>query len=175
MRALIELFFTFSKIGAFNFGGGYAILPLIEKEMVINNGWMTTHDFIDLVALSQVTPGPISINSATFIGYRLFGISGAAYGTLGLIFPAFFIVIFAATAIQKYRNSSWMNCAFLNLRPAVIGLITSATLSLGRTSIVDLRSVLIAGLTAVLVFKTKLHPVVIILISGAVGGVFYFG
>jgi chromate transporter len=173
MRALIELFFTFSKIGAFNFGGGYAILPLIEKEIIINKGWIAAYDFIDLVALSQMTPGPISINSATFIGYRINGISGAAYGTLGLIFPAFFIVIFAAAAIQKYRSSSWMDCAFLNLRPAVIGLITSATLSLGRRSIVNTRSALVAGLTAVLVFKTKLHPVVIILIAGTVGAFLY--
>jgi chromate transporter len=173
MRILTELFYTFSKIGAFNFGGGYAILPLIEKEIVINSGWITPQDFIDLVALSQMTPGPISINSATFIGYRLAGFWGAAYGTVGLVFPAFFIVIFAATAIQRYRNSRMLDCAFIGIRPAVIGLITSATLSLGRTSIIDIKSVLIAGLTAVLVFKTKLNPVLIILVSGVVGGIIY--
>ncbi len=173
MRMLIEMFYTFAKIGAFNFGGGYAILPLIEKEIVINNGWIGHQDFIDLVALSQMTPGPISINSATFIGYRLAGFWGAAAGTLGIVFPAFFIVIFAATTIRKYRDSRLLGCAFLGIRPAVIGLITAATLSVGRASITDGKSFLIAGLTAVMVFKTKLNPVIIILISGALGGIIF--
>ncbi|MDD2574046.1 MAG: chromate transporter [Bacillota bacterium] len=173
MKTLIELFFTFVKIGAFNFGGGYAILPFIEKEIVINNGWLNQHDFIDLVALSQMTPGPISINSATFIGYRLAGLISAAVGTLGLIFPAFFLVITVAATVKKYRTSYWMDCAFLGLRPAVIGLITAATISVGRTSLVDIKSVLIAAFAAVLVFKTKLHPILIILASGTVGGIIY--
>lgn len=173
MKMLTELFFVFFKIGAFNFGGGYAILPFIEKEIVINNGWLSQHDFIDLVALSQMTPGPISINSATFIGYRLSGLLSAAVGTLGLVSPAFFIIIFVAATVKKYRTSDWMDCAFLGLRPAVIGLITAATISVGRTSIVDIKSVLIAGFTGVLVFKTKLHPVLIILIAGAAGGLIF--
>lgn len=113
MKMLIELFYTFSKIGAFNFGGGYAILPFIEKEIVINNGWLSRYDFIDLVALSQITPGPISINSATFIGYRLAGLVSAVVGTVGLVFPAFFIVILAARVIKKYRSTNWMECAFI--------------------------------------------------------------
>jgi len=173
MGILIKLFYTFSKIGAFNYGGGYAILPLIEKEIVINNGWLGAQDFIDLVALSQMTPGPISINSATFIGYRVAGVWGAIAGTLGLVFPAFFIIIFAAKTIRKYRSSRALDCAFIGIRPAVIGLITAATLSVGRASVIDSKSVIIAGLTGVLVFKTKLNPVLIILISGAVGGIMY--
>ncbi|MGI6703286.1 MAG: chromate transporter [Clostridia bacterium] len=173
MKMLIDLFITFAKIGAFNFGGGYAILPFIEKEIVINNGWLSPHDFIDLVALSQMTPGPISINSATFIGYRLAGLFSSAVATLGLVFPAFFIVIFVATTVKKYRTCEWMDRAFLGLRPAVIGLITASTISIGRTSIVDIKSVLIAGITAVLVFKTKLNPILVIIIAGAVGGIAY--
>lgn len=173
MKMLIELFYTFSKIGAFNFGGGYAILPFIEKEIVINNGWLSRHDFIDLVALSQITPGPISINSATFIGYRLAGLVSAAVGTLGLVFPAFFIVIMAARTIEKYRSTKWMERAFLGIRPAVIGLIAASTLSIGRASIIDIKSVVLAGFTAVLVFKTRLNPILIILAAGAMGGLIY--
>ncbi len=173
MKMLIELFYTFSKIGAFNFGGGYAILPFIEKEIVINNGWLSRYDFIDLVALSQITPGPISINSATFIGYRLAGLVSATVGTLGLVFPAFFIVILAARAIKKYRSCDWMECAFLGIRPAVIGLITASTLSIGRTAIIDIKSVLMAGFTAVLVFKTRLNPILIIISAGVLGGLIY--
>ncbi len=170
---LIKLFLTFCKIGTFNFGGGYAILPLIEKEIVINNNWLSRHDFIDLIALSQVTPGPISINSATFIGYRLAGIPSATAGTFGLVFPAFFIMITVAITIKKFRSSDWMGHAFLGLRPAVIGLITAATFSIGRTSITDLKSMVIAALTAILVFKTKLNPIIILLIAAISGGIIY--
>ncbi len=173
MEMLIKLFLTFCKIGTFNFGGGYAILPLIEKEIVINNSWLNPHDFIDLIALSQITPGPISINSATFIGYRLGGVLSATAGTFGLVFPAFFIIITVAVTIKKYRSSDWMGYAFLGLRPAVIGLITAATFSIGKTSITDLKSVLIAAFTAVLVFKTKLNPIIILLIAAISGGVLY--
>lgn len=173
METLVRLFFTFTKIGAFNFGGGYAILPLIEKEIVINNGWINQHDFIDLIALSQITPGPISINSATFIGYRLAGVLSATVATLGLVFPAFFIIVFVANTVKKYRSSHWMDCAFLGLRPAVIGLITAATFSIGKTSIIDIKSVFITGAAALLVFKTKLHPIIIILIAGVGGSILY--
>ena len=172
MKMLIDLFITFAKIGAFNFGGGYAILPFIEKEIVINNGWLSPHDFIDLVALSQMTPGPISINSATFIGYRLAGLFSSAVATLGLVFPAFFIVIFVAIQSKNTVLANGWTVPF-GLRPAVIGLITVSTISIGRTSIVDIKSVLIAGITAVLVFKTKLNPILVIIIAGAVGGIAY--
>ena len=173
MKMLIELFLTFSKIGAFNFGGGYAILPFIEKEIVIGKGWLNHHDFIDLVALSQMTPGPISINSATFIGYRLSGLFSAAVGTLGLVFPAFFIIIIAAKTVKKYRNFKWMDRAFVGLRPAVIGLIAASTLSIGRASITDAKSVAIACFTAFLVFKTRLNPILIIISAGVLGGLIY--
>jgi chromate transporter len=173
MEMLNKLFFAFFKIGIFNFGGGYAILPFIEKEIVINHGWLSKHDFIDLVALSQMTPGPISINSATFIGYRLAGLLSAAAATIGLVFPAFFIVVFVAKTIKKYRTCDWMESAFVGIRPAVIGLITASTLSIGRASVTDFKSVVMAGITAALVFKTKLNPVLIILLAGVFGAIIF--
>jgi chromate transporter len=173
MQVMSKLFLIFVKIGAFNFGGGYAILPLIEKEIITNNGWLLSKDFIDIIALSQMTPGPISINSATFVGYRVSGFWGAVAGTVGVVFPAYFLVTFAARFIKKYRGTGAMDCAFLGLRPAVIGLIVSATISVGREAFVDVKSVLLAVVAAVLVFKTKLNPIMILIISGALGAMVY--
>ncbi|MBA1337127.1 MAG: hypothetical protein HPY66_3563 [Firmicutes bacterium] len=173
METLVKLFYVFLKIGMFNFGGGYAVLPLIEKEIVENNGWMLSKDFIDIVALSQMTPGPISINSATFVGYRIWGFWGALAGTVGIVFPAYFIVIFAARSISKYRGTERMEGAFCGLRPAIIGLIGAATISVGKEAFGDYRSFIIAAAAAGLVFKTRISPILILVISGVLGAVLY--
>lgn len=170
---IARLFLTFVKIGAFNFGGGYAILPLIEKEIVHNNRWMLQEDFIDIVALSQMTPGPISINSATFVGYRISGLLGALAGTVGVILPAYFLVIFAAQFISRYRDSQVMKGIFYGLRPAVVGLIGAATITVGRAVFKDMLSVVLALVAGVMVFKTKINPVLIILISGLLGTILF--
>jgi chromate transporter len=173
MKILAKLFYVFAKIGIFNFGGGYAILPLIEKEIIRNNGWMYPRDFVDIVALSQMTPGPISINSATFVGYRVAGFWGAVAGTIGIMIPAYFLVIFAARSISKYRDSRAMNSAFCGLRPAVIGLIGAAIISVSREAFVDIKSVIVAAVVAVMVFKTKLSPIAILVIAGILGGIIF--
>ncbi|MBQ1434068.1 MAG: chromate transporter [Ruminococcus sp.] len=177
---LIELFLTFLKIGAFTFGGGYAMLPLIQSE-VERHGWLTQAEVVDFIAVSESTPGPLAINMATFIGIRTGGVLGALCATLGVVMPSFVIILIVAKFYEKFRRSRAVDGVMYGLRPAVIGLIGAAFLSVGRTVCFpngfqssvfsDVRlwvSIAVFALAAVLAFK-KLHPIVIILLSAVIG------
>ena len=129
---LIELFLTFLKIGAFTFGGGYAMLPLIQSE-VERHGWLTQAEVVDFIAVSESTPGPLAINMATFVGIRTGGIIGAVCATLGVVLPSFVIILITAKFYEKFRKSRAVDGVMYGLRPAVIGLIGAALLSVGMT------------------------------------------
>ncbi|MCR5021090.1 chromate transporter [Ruminococcus sp.] len=177
---LIDLFLTFLKIGAFTFGGGYAMLPLIQSE-VERHGWLTQAEVIDFIAVSESTPGPLAINMATFIGIRTGGVLGAVCATSGVVLPSFVIILIVAKFYDKFRKNKIVDGMMYGLRPAVIGLISTALLSVGTTvffndgfntaafsTSVFLISLGIFVLGAVLAFK-KLHPIAIISISAAIG------
>ncbi|AKL94076.1 chromate transport protein ChrA [Clostridium aceticum] len=170
---LIRLFITFLKIGAFSFGGGYAMLPLIEEEIVNIHGWLTPTEFVDIIAISEMSPGPIAINSATFIGFRLYGVVGAVLATLGVVLVSFILVTTLARLIIQYKDSPFVEGVFGGIRPAVIGLIAAACVALFQTSIIDLRSFIIACIVFIILYKFKLHPIGVILLSGILGIVFY--
>ncbi|AOY75940.1 chromate transporter [Clostridium formicaceticum] len=170
---LIRLFITFLKIGAFSFGGGYAMLPLIEKEVVNIHGWLTSTEFVDIIAISEMSPGPISINTATFIGFRLFDVKGAVLATLGVVLVSFFLVTILARLIIQYKGSPFVEGIFGGIRPAVIGLIAAACVALFQTSIIDFRSFVISLIVFMILYKSKLHPIGVILLSGVLGIVFY--
>jgi chromate transporter len=161
------------KIGAFSFGGGYAMLPLIQREIVENNKWITFKEFIDIIGISQMTPGPIAINSATFVGFNVSGILGSISATLGVVSFSFILVSIANHYIVKFKESYIMKSALSGMRPALIGLIISVFLSLGKESYKDIKSVVIGIIILGLLLKTKLHPILIIMISGVLGVVFY--
>ena len=176
----IELFLTFMKIGAFTFGGGYAMLPLIQSE-VERHGWLTQAEVVDFIAVSESTPGPLAINMATFIGIRTGGVSGAVCATLGVVLPSFVIILIVARFYEKFRKSRAVDGVMNGLRPAVIGLIAAAFLSVGKTVFFPdgfqtevfsgtgfLLSCGIFALCAVLAFK-KLHPIAIIALSAVIG------
>jgi len=127
---LWQLFLSFLKIGAFSFGGGYAVLPLIEEEIVHNQQWLTSLEYSDLLTISQMTPGPISINGASFVGTKLAGIPGSIVATLGCITPSIIIVSFLAWLYFKYKERGLIQGVLSGLRPAVVGLIGSAGLSI---------------------------------------------
>lgn len=165
---LIELFITFFKIGLFTFGGGYAMLPLIQEEMIAHN-WITVDQFIDIVAVSQMTPGAIAINNATFVGYKLAGISGVIVTTLGVISPSLIIIAIVATLMKKFSDHPYVEAAWKGIRPAVVGLIMVAVISLGKETITSYSSIIIALLALFLIIKIKLHPIFIIIISGILG------
>lgn len=128
MNLCLRLFLSFLQIGAFSFGGGYAAMPLIQEQVVTINGWLTVGDFTDLVTISQMTPGPIAINAATFVGNRVAGLPGALSATVGVILPSCIFVTILAYLYVRYRNLSLMQGVLKSLRPAVVSMIFVAGL-----------------------------------------------
>ena len=174
------LFLTFFKIGAFTFGGGYAMLPLIKEE-VLSNGWMELSELVDFIAVSESTPGPFAINMATFVGSKMSGILGSACATLGVVLPSFIIILIVAKCYDKFKDSKVVSGCMTGLKPAVIGLIGAAAVSIGKTvffptgfayavfSDINLYiSFAIFILGSILAFK-KIHPILIICISAVIG------
>lgn len=171
-----ELFLVFLKVGAFGFGGGYAVLPLIESEIVDANHWLTTQEFTDLITISQMTPGPIAINSATFVGTRVAGVGGALAATLGSVFPSIIIVTTIATIYFKYRNLDALQAVLTSLRPAVVALIATAGLTMIVTSFwgsevigistTNFISVFIFIISLFLLLKSNWDPIIIMVLAG---------
>ncbi len=156
MKSLLELFFSFLKIGMFSFGGGYAMLPLIEREIVHNKHWITYKSFIDIIGISQMTPGPIAINSATFVGYTVAGFKGSLMATLGGVITFSFILVTIATHfIMKFKESYVLKSALMGMRPALIGLIIYAFLNLSSQSYTDFKSIIIGTITFILLLSKK--------------------
>ncbi|MDD3405959.1 MAG: chromate transporter [Sphingobacteriia bacterium] len=174
-----QLFYTYFKIGLFGFGGGAAMLPLIQFELVEHFGWITATEFTNMVAVSQMTPGPIGINCATYAGYLATGsIWGSVIATFAIILPSFIIMLLVAKILQKFKNNRYVEGALSGLRPAVIGLIAAAALLLINTdnfgdNYADYKSWIIFALTFVLIKWLKIHPIVMILIVAIVGLVIY--
>jgi chromate transporter len=172
MSTLLRLFFTFFKIGAFTFGGGYAMLPLMQEETIKNHHWLTQKEFMEIIAIAEMTPGPVSINSATFIGYRTAGVVGSAVATLGVIMPSVIVVLLITILFKQFKNSPWTKAILSGIKPAIIGLILIALVSLGQATLIDLRSLLVALLAFFLLVKFKLHPILVIALSAVYGLVF---
>ena len=175
MGTLITLYTVFFKIGLFSFGGGYAILPLIQKEVVEIHNWITVSQFTDIVAVSQVTPGPISINASTYVGYLVTGdVTGATVATLGLITPSIIIMIIFSRFFLKFKDNKYISNAFTGLRVVVVGLILSATLLLmDKNNFIDFKSIIIFLVTIVLFLKWKINPIIITIIAAIAGIIIY--
>ena len=173
MGLLMQLFITFFKIGAFSFGGGYAMLPLIQEEVIENHGWLTKGEFIDIVAIAEMTPGPIAVNSATFLGYRVSGVLGSAFATLGVILPSFIIVLILVRVFLKFQKNEKIQSALRGIRPTILALITSAAITLVDEAIVDVFGVGIAIAAFYLVGKKKVNPIYVLMGAGVVGIIIY--
>ena len=175
MSVYLKLIWAYLKIGLFGFGGGYAMLALIERE-VVTPGWITEQMFTDIVAISQMTPGPIGINSATYIGYVVTGsVLGSIVTTVTVMLPSFLLVLYASHFIRRHKESTIIKGVFAGLRPVVIGLIASAALLLmNRQNFPDNTwSILIGVASFILVYFTKIHPIFIICLAGIAGLVIY--
>lgn len=186
----LRLIWAYLKIGLFGFGGGYAMLALIERE-IVGPGWITEQMFTDIVAISQMTPGPIGINSATYIGYvapaeysaafasPIYGILGSLLCTFVVSFPSFILVTYTSHLIRRHRDSVVVKGIFAGLRPVVVGLIASAALLLmnaanfGETSSQVLTSIAICVGAFILVYWVKWHPILIICLAGLAGWMIY--
>ena len=157
----LQLLWVYLKIGLFGFGGGYAMLSLIQYEVVEHHQWLTSQEFTDIVAISQMTPGPIGINSATYIGYTATGsVWGAALATTAVCLPSFILVLLVSRFLLKNHNNPYIKSIFMGLRPVVVGLIASAALLLmNKENFADYRAVIIAALSLLVVRKTQIHPI----------------
>jgi chromate transporter len=174
MMTFLTLFWSFLKIGIFGFGGGYAILALIEHEVVDIHGWMTTAEFTDIVAISQATPGPIAINCATYVGYTATdSILGSAIATFAVCLPSLILASLAARFIYKFRDNKYVSAAFNGLRPAVVGLILAAGISLiNQDNFTDYISVIIFAVVALATYF-KANPIILLVLSGIAGYLIY--
>lgn len=174
----LELFWSFLQIGLFSFGGGYAAMPLIQGQVVTNHGWLSMTEFTDLITISQMTPGPIAINSATFVGIRIAGIPGAVAATIGCILPSCIIVTLIAKLYLKYRNMAMLQGILNSLRPAVVAMIASAGISIlitafwgneaaGALSEINWVMVLIFAGCIILLQKCRMNPIWVMILAGA--------
>ena len=170
----IQLFISFFKIGLFGFGGGYAIISLIQHEIEIH-GWMTQSEFTDIIAISQMTPGPIGINSATYVGYTASGtVLGSVVATFAIVLPSFLIMLTLSRFLFVLQGNKYMEFALLGLRPAVIGLIAAAALVLMNSeNFIDYKSIILFGIAFIASFKFKLHPILLIILAGVAGLLLY--
>lgn len=163
------LFRTFFLIGAFSFGGGYAMLPLIQKEVVTKQAWLTMPQFADILAVAEMTPGPVAINTATYVGYQTAGFFGSVCATLGVVLPSFLLITTLASLILKNKNSPYFKGAFQGLRPIVVALIVEAALLLCFDITTNIANFLLFLLALALTLFTKLHPILLILGFGLLG------
>ena len=175
----LRLFLTFLQIGAFTFGGGYAMLPMMEEQVLLND-WMNKEELLNFIAVAESTPGPVAINMATYIGIETAGFFGAVCATLGVVLPSFVIIILVAKFYEKYKNSFLVENALKGIRPVVVGLMLSAVLSLGTGVFMPqgfaefgfgysfVCSLVIFAIVVTLAFK-KVSPILLIILSAILG------
>lgn len=169
MKILFDLFFTFVKIGAFTFGGGYAMLSLMKEELVERKKWCTEEELLDYFALSQCTPGVIAVNCATFVGRQLKGSLGGAFATVGVITPSFFIILLIANFLQNFAKYPITQHIFGGIRVIVAVLVVNAVLKMGKSAIRDKICMLLAAASCLLSFFFHLSPIWFV-VSGAILG-----
>jgi len=169
---VLRLFLVFLKIGAFTFGGGYAMIPLIQREVVEKRKWITHKDILDIIAIAESTPGPIAINSATFIGYKLFGFWGAFFATVGVVLPSFLIIIAISFVLGQFQELKPVQYAFNGIRAGVLALICKALFSMYKQCPKKLLSYIIAAAAFLAVAFLKLNILVVIIGCGATGLIF---
>ena len=178
---LMILFFVFFKIGLFSFGGGYAILPLIQADVVDLHKWVNVQQFTDIVAISQVTPGPISLNAATYVGYLIGNKVGfwdafvmGTVATIGLILPSVIVMSFFSKFYLEFQDNKYMDNAFAGLKIVVVGLILAAAIMLiDKNNFIDWKSVVIFIVSITLVLKWKVNPILLTVIAAIAGIIIY--
>ncbi|HIX15805.1 MAG TPA: chromate transporter [Candidatus Hungatella pullicola] len=181
---LLQLLISFFQIGLFSFGGGYASMPLIQEQVVDIHAWLTIKEFTDLVTISQMTPGPIAVNSATFVGIKIAGIPGALVATAGCILPSCILVTLIAKLYLKYKNLSLLQGILNSLRPAVVAMIASAGISILLSALWGEGQILLENtnwimaalfvLSIVLLQKFKMNPIWVMVLAGAANTILSF-
>lgn len=167
-----DIFMTFVKVGAFTIGGGWAMVPIIEREMVDVKGWIKKEDFIDLLAVAQTAPGLIAANISIVIGYRLRGFKGSVVSVLGTILPSFLMILFIVMFLSGFRGNEYVDKALKAIRPAVVALILVPVITTARAAHISKKSIWFPVLVAIAIAFLNISPIYIIIIS-AVGGIAY--
>lgn len=184
---LLRLFIMFFKIGLVSFGGGYAMIPVVEAELNCM-GWLSSHEFCNLIAVSEVTPGSVSVNTATFVGYRVAGILGGLFATLGIVMPSLLVVLLTSMLLLKYGNTRSIRTAFMWVKPAVAGLIIVAGVYVAQTCLIDdtalhplhfaqlfnLKGILVFAVTAYLLKSKKLSIMPLFGLSSLMGILLFY-
>ena len=169
MKELFDLFITFSKVGVLTFGGGYAMMPILQKEVIEKKSWTTEQEVLDYYAVGQCTPGVIAVNTATFIGYKIHGVIGAIFATLGLVFPSLVIIMVIASFLQSFSSLAIVQSAFAGIRVAVVALIIDTVIKLYKSSVKDWLGIAICVIAFVLSAFFKISPVYIIIAAAILG------
>lgn len=170
---LIDLFFTFFKIGAFTFGGGYAMLPIIQKEIVENKGLISEEEFMDAIALAQASPGPVAVNTSVYVGYRIMGFKGALSATLGAVLPSFIIILLVAAYFIKFRDNAIVERVFLGIRPAIVALILAAVYKMWLNTKRTYFKLFVAIATAFIIIFLGISPIWIVIASAIVSVIYH--
>ena len=169
MKILLELFLSFAKVGVMTFGGGYAMLPILQREIVEKKGWATEEELMDYFAIGQCTPGVIAVNTATFIGQKNKGIVGGIVATLGVVFPSLVIISLLAGVIEAFSHIIWVQHAFGGIRVCVCVLIANAVVKLYKKAVLDVPTFLIFLAVTVCSTLLSLSPVVYVLVAAGLG------
>ena len=169
-NSLWQIFLTFFKIGAFTFGGGYAMIPLIQREAAEKHGWVTEEDILEIVAIAESTPGPIAINAATFVGYRARGILGSAVATLGVVMPSFIIILTISGILRQFQENVYVQYAFRGIRCGVLALILKAMWGMYKKCKKTVPAYMVMAAAFVLVAFVKV-PVIAVIIGCAAFGI----
>lgn len=182
---LFTLFSVFFLIGLFTIGGGYAMIPLIQQQVVQNFGWISMEKFVDFIAIAESTPGPFAVNIATFIGMEMDGLIGAAVGVLGCILPSFIIILIIAKYLRNFQDNKFVKAALYGMMPIVVALIASAVFSLFLSNIFnttvqdftfsnfDWKALVAFAIAAFIYYKFKINPILLIIISAGLGILLY--
>ena len=168
MNIYLKIFTTFAKIGAFTIGGGYAMIPIIQREVVEKNGWIEEKDFMDILAISQSAPGILAVNISIFLGYRLRGVKGSIVATLGSALPSFLIILLIAMFFTGYQDNPTIIKIFKGIRPAVVALIAVPIINMAKKAKLNIYTGMLAAATAALIIFLKVSPLYILLVVGVI-------
>ena len=169
MNKLIQLFLTFARIGGLTFGGGYAMIPMLEKELVEKNHWVSEEELLDYYAVGQCTPGIIAVNTATFVGHKIAGFWGGVFATLGVVFPSLVIITIIAAVLTNFADIPAVKSAFAGIRVCVCVLIFNAVLKLWKKAVTDKGTLAIFLLVLVMSLFFDMSPIFFVLVSGICG------
>ena len=167
--SLLSMFFTFAKIGAFTLGGGYAMVPIMEKEIVDRKGWLTHEEFMDILIVAQSTPGLFAINMASHIGNKARGVLGGVVGSLGVALPSIVVILLIAMFFRTFKDNVYIEKIFMGIRPAVVALIAAPCFSMARTAKISIYNLWIPVVACILITAFGVSPIWIILVAGLAG------